>query len=164
MPGIYCILGDILTEFTPNTTGILKLMAQQELKYRKLDKELTYYDVLDDIFLTSRIVGERGGIHRTVFELLQTGVRTIRDYIFSKNFIVETAVNSASKAAYLSLLIKHNISEVERFDKDINLNLLEIRVPEYKKFKSIKKFDPEAYFYWYKCIEIIEQEVSGATS
>lgn len=146
IPSADCILGDKLTAFVPNTTGIpygknkeleiikqlfdvanlfnkmksveivgemFKLMAQQELVYRELDKELTYQDVLDDIFQTARIIGERGRIEKPFFALLQTGVRTIKDYIFSKNFIVETAVNSASKAAYLSLLIKYEIEEAE---------------------------------------------------
>jgi len=39
----------------------------------------------------------------------------------------------------------------------MDLNLLKISAPEFKKFKSVKKFDSEAYFYWYKCIEIIEK-------
>jgi len=34
---------------------------------------------------------------------------------------VENAVNSASKAAHLSLLIKYEIGNVERFDPELNL-------------------------------------------
>lgn len=68
---------------------------------------------------------------------------------------MESAVNSASKAAYLSLLIKYGYSEVEQYDKDIDLRNLEIANTDYKKFKTIMKFDPEAYFYWYKSIEFI---------
>ena len=44
----------------------------------------------------------------------------------------------------------------------MDLNLLEIKAQKFKKFKSIKKFDPEAYFYWCKSVEIIEKEVSDA--
>ncbi|WP_210200636.1 nucleotidyl transferase AbiEii/AbiGii toxin family protein [Alkalicoccus urumqiensis] len=188
MPSIDCILGDKLTAFAPNTTGIpygknkeleiikqmfdvgnlfdsmnninvvnetFKSMAQQELNYRGMDKDHTYVDVLDDIFNTSRILSARGGIERETYELLENGVKTIKDYIFSRNFIVEAAVNSAAKAAYLSLLLKHDIKQVERFDSRLDLQALKITSPDFKKFKSIIKFDPEAYFYWYKCIEII---------
>ena len=190
MPSVDCILGDKLTAFAPNTTGIpygknkeleiikqlfdvanlfdamkdiktvahtFKSMAQQELGYRGLEKIFTYQDVLDDIFNTSKIIGERGGVEKPIFTQLQTGVKTIKDYIFSKNYIMETAVNSASKAAYLSMMLKNDKKEVERFDNKMDLNLLKISAPEFKKFKSVKKFDSEAYFYWYKCIEIIEK-------
>ena len=182
------ILGDKLTAYAPNTTGIpygkdkeleiikqlfdvanlfdimenietvsetFKRMAQQELIYRGKDKKFTYEDVLDDIFETSRIISERGRIEKDIFEYLQTGVNRIKNYIFSKNYIMESAVNSASKAAYLSLLIKYELKDVERYDKEIDLQKWIITDTEFKKFKSIMKFDPEAYFYWYKSIEII---------
>lgn len=195
MPSVDCILGDKLTAFAPNTTGIpygqnkeleiikqlfdvanlfdsmnnvevvgetFKSMAQQELEYRGMDADYTYDDVLDDIFNTSKILAARGGIEQSTYALLENGVRTIKDYIFSMNYIVEAAVNSAAKAAYLSLLLKYDTKHVERFDSGVDLQSLKITSPEFKKMKSIIKFDPEAYFYWYKCIEIIEQE-SAAT-
>lgn len=191
MPSTDCILGDKLTAYAPNTTGIpygkgkeleiikqlfdvanlfdvmedinivaetFKVMTQQELVYRDLDKECTYEDVLEDIFETSRIISERGRIEKEIFKSLQTGVNRIKDYIFSKNYILESAVNSASKAAYLSLLIKYNLTEVAKYDENINLRDLTITHTDFTKLKSIIKFDPEAYFYWYKSIEIISQQ------
>lgn len=196
MPSADCILGDKLTAYAPNTTGIpygkgkeleiikqlfdvanlfdimenvetvsetFKMMAQQELLYRGKDKEFTYEDVLDDIFETSRIISERGRIEKGIFGYLQTGVNRIRAYIFSKNYILESAVNSASKAAYLSLLIKHDLTDFERYDKKIDLQRLVITNTEFKTFKSIVKFDPEAYFYWYKSIEIISKQYAEET-
>jgi hypothetical protein len=189
VPSVDCILGDKLTAYAPNTTGIpygknkeleiikqlfdvgnlfdemhdvntvsqtFKQMALQELIYRERDNELSYGDVLDDIFETSRILSERGRIEKDVYDQLQLGVNRIKDYIFSKNYIVESAINSASKAAYLSLLIKHEIADVERFDPKIDLREFVIKHPDFKKFKTIMKFDPEAYFYWYKSIEILD--------
>jgi len=188
MPSVECILGDKLTAFAPNTTGIaygenkemeiikqlfdvgilfdemkdveavsntFRQMAQQELMYRERDHELTYENVLDDIFETSRILSERGRIEKAIFAHLQTGVNRIKDYIFSKNYIVESAVNSASKAAYLSLLLKYEITNIERFDPTINLREYVIEYPGFRKAKTIMKFDPEAYFYWYKSIELL---------
>lgn len=187
MPSIDSILGDKLTAYAPNTTGIpygknkemeiikqlfdvgnlfnemkdiktvsntFKQMVEQELVYRKRENDLTYVDVLDDIFETSRILSERGRYEKDLYDQLQVGVNRIKDYIFSSNYIVERAVNSASKAAYLSLLIKHNMTDVERFDPKINLKNYVIDHPDFKKFKTIMKFDPEAYFYWYKSIEL----------
>ncbi len=193
VPSVDCILGDKLTAYAPNTTGIpygnnkeleiikqlfdvgnlfdemnevnmvsrtFKQMAQEELIYRERDDELSYEDVLDDIFETSRILSERGRIEKDVFDQLQLGVNRIKDYIFSRNYIVESAINSASKAAYLSLLIKHEIADVERFDPKVDLRELVIEHPEFKKFKTIMKFDPEAYFYWHKSIEILNQKTA----
>lgn len=193
IPSIDCILGDKLTAYAPNTTGIsygkdkeleiikqlfdianlfdsmenleivsqtFRQMAQQELIYRGKDKDITYEDVLDDIFETSKILGERGRIEKDIFKQLQLGVNRIKNYILSKNYILESAVNSASKAAYLSLLIKHNITEVKRYKEGIDLRALVIDHPDYLKFKTIMKFNSEAYFYWYQCINILSLETA----
>jgi hypothetical protein len=197
VPSVDCILGDKLTAYAPNTTGIpygkskeleiikqlfdvgnlfdemndvntvsqtFKQMAQQELIYRERNEELSCRDVLEDIFETSRILSERGRIAKDVYDQLQLGVNRIKDYIFSRNYIVESAINSASKAAYLSLLIKHEITDVEKFDPKVDLRELVIEHPDFKKFKTIMKFDPEAYFYWYKSIEILSQKTAEETS
>ena len=197
VPSVDCILGDKLTAYAPNTTGIpygkskeleiikqlfdvgnlfdemsdvntvsqtFKQMAQQELIYRERDEESSYRDVLEDIFETSRILSERGRIEKDIYDQLQLGVNRIKDYIFSRNYIVESAINSASKAAYLSLLIKHEMTDVEKFDPKVDLRELVIEHPDFKKFKTIMKFDPEAYFYWYKSIEILNQKTVEETS
>lgn len=191
MPSVDCILGDKLTAYAPNTTGIpygknkeleiikqlfdvgnlfdemedmdavrntFKQMAKQELEYREKDGDLSYVDVLNDVFETSKVLSERGRIDKVTYDHLQTGVNRIKDYIFSKNYILESAVNSASKAAYLSLLLKYEITVFEKFDPKINLREYVIEYPDFKKFKSILKFDPEAYFYWYKSIELLSFE------
>ena len=71
---------------------------------------------------------------------------------------MESAVNSSSKAAYLSLLIKYGIADFERFDPRLDLREYVIEHPDFKKFKTILKFDPQAYFYWYKSIELLRLE------
>lgn len=196
MPSVDCILGDKLTAYAPNTTGIpygknkeleiikqlfdvgnlfdemedvdavrntFRKMAGQELTYREKNEDLTYLDVLNDVFETSKILSERGRIEKETFDQLQTGVNRIKNYIFSKNYILESAVNSASKAAYLALLLKHDNSEVEKYDPKIDLREFAIEHPDFKKFKSIMKFDPEAYFYWYKSIELLSLEEAKAS-
>lgn len=195
MPSVDCILGDKLTAYAPNTTGIpygknkeleiikqlfdvgnlfdemedidavrntFKQMAKQELEYREKDLDLTYIDVLNDVFETSKVLSERGRIEKETYDQLQTGVNRIKDYVFSKNYILESAVNSASKAAYLSLLLKYEITVYDKFDPKINLREYVIEHPDFKKFKSILKFDAEAYFYWYKSIELMSSEETKA--
>jgi len=186
MPSVDCILGDKLTAFAPNTTGIpygknkeleiikqifdvsnlfdsmnnievvsqtFKSMAHQGFKYRGMDNDFNYEDVLDDIFTTAKIIGARGGIEKPIFTELETGIKTI------KNYIIETAVNSAAKAAYLSLLLKHDIKHVERFDKRIDLQTLSNSSPEFKIFKSIIKFDLKAYFYGINVLRLLKQSL-----
>lgn len=188
VPSIDNILGDKLTAFAPNTTGILfgqrkelEIIKQMfdvsnlfdqinkietvkesfmrivglELSYRNLEKSLGFIDVLDDIFETSRILSYRGKIEPEIFNMLEDGVIRIKSYIFSQNYIIERAVNSASKVAYLSLILKYNITEVIRFDPTINLNECKIEYKQLNGLKSILKFDPEAYFFWYQCSLIL---------
>lgn len=187
-PSIDCILGDKLTAFAPNTTGIqykkmkeleiikqlfdisnlfdecsdIKIIkntfikvANNELKYRKLN--ITYREVLNDIFNTSMILAGRGSseFSKDNFKELEKGVKTIKSFIFSKNFIIEDAVLCASKAAYLASLLNNDISKIERFDKSIDMSEIIIEHQPYRKcFKKIKNFNEEAYYYLYKAIEI----------
>jgi hypothetical protein len=44
----------------------------------------------------------------------------------------------------------------ERYDKKMDLSSVFIEKGEYKNLNSIKKFSPEAFFYWYRAIELLE--------
>lgn len=198
IPSIDCILGDKMTAFAPNTTGIpygtdkeLEIIKQlfdisnlfdevknletiretfinissKELEYRNLPN-LVFDNVLDDIIETSIIIAFRGGIEKDKYKQLEEGVKRIKGYIFSRNYIVEEAVLSASKAAYIALLLKNNALDIRYYSKKIDLEKLEINDPTFKKsFKSIIKFSPEGYYYWCKAIElyteITNQEIAS---
>jgi len=187
MPSIDCMLGDKLTAFAPNTTGIpygvnkeLEIIKQlfdisilfNEVKNLKVVRdtfinisknELTYRglpainagEIFDDIVDTSIIIAFRGGIKNDEFDKLLEGIKRIKSYIFSKNFILEEAVLSSSKAAYLALLLKNNIYNIEFFNDKKDVMHMDITDTRFKKsFKSIKKFSPEGYYYWYKFLEL----------
>ncbi len=189
-PSIDCILGDKLTAFAPNTTGIpynkskeleiikqlfdvsnlfdeindvnivaqtFKKIAAQELKYRNQD-EFNYIDVLDDIFKTAIIISSRGVVENLTFKMLEDGIRRIKPYIFSKNFIAENAIECAAKAAYIASVIKNELNYVEKYNTSINMNDISIKNKKYAKmFKGIKKFSPEAYYYLNKALELNEK-------
>lgn len=188
MPSIDCILGDKLTAYAPNTTGIpygvgkeleiikqlfdvanlfeemkdidavretFKQMAEQELSYRGKHKELSYIDVLDDIFNTSKALSAEGRVDAEDYKKLADGVRRIKGFILTQNYVIESAINSASKAAYLALILKHDIKEIEKFDPSINLNVYVIDDLNFPRFERIKKRNPEAYFYWHKSIALL---------
>jgi predicted nucleotidyltransferase component of viral defense system len=136
-------------------SSTFKKISVQELSYRKIQDKYTFFDVLDDTFNTSKIIAARGKIEKATFESLLEGIKRIRSFVFSKNYRLEHAVNDASKAAYLSLLIKHNIPCIKRYNSSIDLTQLKMKT-EYKKlFGTIIKFDPEAYYYLYCCSEIM---------
>lgn len=186
MPSIECILGDKLTAFAPNTTGIpygvnkeleiikqlfdisilfdeiknlsavsdtFSNVAKNELRYRGLAIDLD--EIYDDIIDTSIIIAFRGKIKKEEFASLLEGIKRVRSFIISKNFILEEAVLSAAKAAYLAVLLKNGIYNIEFFNnKEDTMNLDIIDDKFRNNFKSIKKFSIEAYYYLYKFAEI----------
>ncbi|MBC1500619.1 nucleotidyl transferase AbiEii/AbiGii toxin family protein [Listeria weihenstephanensis] len=185
VPNIENILGDKLTAFAPNTTGIpygkgkemeiikqlfdieslfdqsnnlaeikvsFNTCANQELAYRQLH-DMNPMDVLKDILKTACIIGGRGSSDNIIFLQLEDGVRRIKSHIINRNYIMEEAVISASKAAYLVSLFDSGITEIERFDSSQALPDL-IGTPLFKKMAKIKKFSPEAYYYFAKAQEL----------
>lgn len=139
--------------------------AAQELKYRRKGN-LNSRDVLEDIFNTSLIICAQGAVCRDEYSQLQDGVNRIKDFIFSKNYIMRDALVSASKAAYLSQLLLKGKSTVERFDNQ-NMSDWKIDSPisvrednqvwRVKNINNVKKTSAEAYFYLYKTFELINE-------
>ena len=87
---------------------------------------------------------------------MENGIRRIKSHIINRNYIVEEAVVSASKAAYLSMLLKHQQDEIEKYHPKETLPELE-GVPLFKKMAKIKNFSPEAYYYFAKAQELIRE-------
>ncbi|EAF1795625.1 nucleotidyl transferase AbiEii/AbiGii toxin family protein [Listeria monocytogenes] len=185
IPDIENILGDKLTAFAPNTTGIpygkgkemeiIKQLfdieslfnqsknlteiktsftkcAEQELNYRELHDK-SPKDVLEDILKTACILGGRGSHENETFLQLQDGISRIKAHIINRNYIVEEAVISASKAAYLASLLKSNRTKIEHFDSSQTLPEL-VGKPLFKKMGKIIKFSPEAHYYFAKAQEL----------
>lgn len=187
VPDIENLLGDKLTAFAPNTTGIsygqgkeMEIIKQlfdieslfdqaedlpeikkaftkcatQELTYRGL-YNLQPEHVLDDIFKTACIIGGRGSSDKVIFLRLEDGIRKIKSHIISKNYIVEEAAVSAAKTAYLVALLKSDQNKIIRYDTQQPLPNL-VGAPLFKKMASIKKFSPEAYYYFSKAQEFMK--------
>ncbi|MBM3700442.1 MAG: nucleotidyl transferase AbiEii/AbiGii toxin family protein [Actinobacteria bacterium] len=186
MPSVECMLGDKLTAFAPNTTGIpygvnkeleiIKQMfdisilfneaknlravsdtfsnvAKNEIRYRNLKVDLC--EIYKDIIDTSITVASRGKYKIDEFSSLLEGIKRVRSFIISTNFILEEAVLSAAKVAYLAALLKNNIYDIAFFNNKEDILNLEITDGKFSNnFKTIKKFSPEAYYYLYKFVEI----------
>lgn len=199
VPGKADILGDKLTAFAPNTTGIpyfkggkdcsmeiikqlfdvaslfditddlrivsetFKKFAFVELQYRNLDPE-NISQVLDDIYQTSFCICMKGQIEPDTFKQLQTGIKRIQSFIHGEKYNLDRAITSASKAAYLSVLINKRITKVKHFDPKNIESLREaiINEPILTKLNKLKKSNTEAFFYWNEIGKI--HKVSGACS
>jgi len=185
------ILGDKLTAFAPNTTGIpyfkkddsmsmeiIKQLydignlfdavhdletikttfyrfAKTEIAYRNTNK-ISESDVLDDIYQTSLSIVTRGADGKGNFDELQNGIRRVSGFIFSESYHIEKAIVHASKAAYLSALIKHNAKTISKYKNPIQAKDWQIGEPLNHKLNKLKKSNTEAFFYWYKIYELIK--------
>lgn len=198
VPSCADLLGDKLTAFAPNTTGIpyfkgekdcsmeiikqlfdiaslfditddltivcttFKLFASVELSYRNLDP-MNIRQVLDDIYHTALCVCLRGQIDNEHFKLLQTGIKRIQSFIHSEKFTIDRAIVSASKAAYLSILIKKDIVKFQHFvpDQIENLRNAIIKDPNLAKLNKLKKSNIEAFFYWNEIDKLLNNTLSS---
>ncbi len=127
--------------------------AKTELAYRKASG-ITETDVLADIFHTALCIASRGELGKGDFDELQSGIRRVAGFIFSENYHIEKAIVSASKASYLSALISSDKTKIEKFDNPMQIKDWMISNPSYNKLNKLKKSNPEAFFYWYKTIEL----------
>jgi predicted nucleotidyltransferase component of viral defense system len=190
VPSLEDLLGDKLTAYAPNTTGIPYLksgnsmsmeiikqlydignlfdaaediniikntfssFAKTELIYRN-HNQLNEIDVLDDIYQTSLCIITRGTDGKGNFEELQKGIQRISGFIFSESYNIEKAITHASKAAYLSCLIKDGAQSFEKFSNPTQMKDWLIDEPLNNKLNKLKKSNPEAFFYWYKIYELL---------
>lgn len=184
MPSANDLLGDKLTAFAPNTTGVpyfkkgnsmnmeinkqlydvaclfdlfddldavrntFEKIVVNELRY-KGGCGITATDVLDDIFQTSLCISTRGMQGKGEFDELMAGIKKVNGFIFSEPYQIDKAIVGASKAAYLSALIKSGASGFRRFSDPLQIKDWQIEQMEYNKLNKLKKSNVEAFFYWY---------------
>ena len=179
------ILGDKLTAFAPNTTGILyeknkpveiikqlydigslfdvvknisvvkktfNSIAKAEGEYRNIN--ISPAQVLDDIFETAFMISMRD-VEDKNFQHLQKGVSNIYNFIFIEKFKIESAITCASKAAYISQLIKQGAKQIDhRFSGPEEIKDWSIENLQYNKLNRLKKLIPEAFYYWYHALNL----------
>ncbi|MEN9443679.1 MAG: hypothetical protein RIS47_569, partial [Bacteroidota bacterium] len=185
------ILGDKLTAFAPNTTGIpyyksnrsmsmeimkqlfdignlfdvvkdvnriketFFLISQTELIYRNLPNH-TPNDVLNDIIQTALGISTWGKAGECNYAEIQKGIERLKQFVISDRFLIDNAILAASKAAYISTLMKTGNTEIQCFDKATDLSELSILDPTYNKLNKLKKNNREAFWYWWNTFKISE--------
>lgn len=130
-------------------------IASQELAYRVLD-ELTPEDVLMDTFYTAVLIGMRGPSSNHEYAALIEGFKKLVAFIYSGFFSLDSAILCASKAAYLCVLILKRINSVSRFDQSLDLSTWSIANPDYNRLNKLKKTSPEAFYYFYQALALMD--------
>jgi hypothetical protein len=99
-------------------------------------------------------MGMNGKLYPENFAELKRGVQSFAPYVFDNKFSFTDAVNKASKAAYISKLLK-NGKKIEKYNSTLNLKNALISDSAYRRLNKVKKADPEAFFYFMKSCEIL---------
>lgn len=189
VPGFDDILGDKLTAFAPNTTGIpyekggqsrameiikqlydignifedannplvtattFHAFAKTELGYRDISGDTKL--VLDDIIDTSLTISTRGQLGSGKLEVLMHGIAQLKQYIFSENYHIEKTITHAARAAYITALIRTEEKTIQRFTDPMEIKDWNIANQQYNKLNKLKKNNPEAFYYWYQALTLL---------
>ena len=98
-------------------------------------------------------ISTRGKDGEANFKILHKGISQVKAFIFSESYHIEKAIVHASKSAYLTKLIEHRNSSIERFSDPLEIRDWVIEQPFHTRLNKLKKSNPEAFFYWYKVYE-----------
>ncbi len=197
------LLGDKLTAFAPNTTGIpyikkvigrgglpqerhcsmeiikqlfdvaslfdhtndltvargtFKKIAAIELDYRLMDSS-DLLPILDDIYTTAELICTGLYTNDKGFEYqeLVLGINQIRSLIISEKYNHYSAIVNASKAAYLSVLLRKGINEITRYDPNTDLRPVKLDTPIHPAINKLKAVRPEAFFYWMQIEKLLAE-------
>ena len=197
VPSVNSILGDKLTAFAPNTTGIpywlnnpnspdkrleiikqlydvsnlidhcnntdetynvFKIITAQQIEYRKL--AITTDDVIDDIFNTALLLAKREKNKtepdKSRFAELQSGLKMFGGHLIRRKFRIEDAIVAAAKAACFTQNIKSSTeNSFELFRADSAVFDHDILNTDFNFLNRFKRTNKQAYFYWYKCLEMM---------
>ncbi len=146
-------LFDAATDFRQVGQAFQNVVAIQ-LAYRSLRK-LTPTDVLQDAFDTACIIGMRGSAAGNEYAELSEGFKKLAAFIYSGHFTIDTAILCAAKAAYLAALLIRQKNSIGRFGPGQDLASWMISNPDYNKLNKVKKNSPEAFFYYFRALELM---------
>jgi hypothetical protein len=143
---------------TNETNIVFQTIATHQIKYRKL--AITVTDVTDDIFRTALILAKREKNttqpEMSYFDDLQKGIKMFEGHLIKTKFRIENAIVASAKTACFTQQLK--------IAKDIPFELFQQNSEVFKKdivntdfnfLNRFKKTNNQAYFYWYKCLELM---------
>jgi hypothetical protein len=90
------------------------------------------------------------------FEQLFLGIRNFTNFIIG-SFNIDEATAAAAKVAYLTELIKTDAKVIERYINPNQISDWMIEGNDFNKLNKLKKNNPEAFYYWYRALEIVNK-------
>lgn len=127
--------------------------AKTELGYRNIGGDPN--QVLDDIIDTSLTICTRGQLGGGNLDALMHGIAQLKQYIFSENYHIEKAITHAARAAYIAAIIKAEEKPIKRFTNPLEVKDWNITNQQYNKLNKLKKSNPEAFFYWFNALTLL---------
>ena len=170
VPSAPDILGDKLTAFAPNTTGIpyFKVNKQGESKDCSLEICKQLFDVgrlfekVDDLTITSDSFKKIAAVELSYrglpndFAQLQQGVSRLKSFMYKQKYIIDHAIVDAARAAYLATLIEKRVNTIEKYHSPQDAVNLQIADTLTNKLNKLRGPLPEAFFYWAKTSELMQ--------
>lgn len=183
-PTLEAILGDKLTAYGPNTTGVPLTKPMEAMKQvydiavifdrvltlntvrqnfiKVAERELVYrgfksddYKVIfDDIIKTSHNFCVYGKLNKETYTIMQSGVSRLNNFIYGDKFREPQAQIAVAKIAYLSKKLEADSFDIERFNKSIDMKSWVISDHHFSALNKLKKHNLEAFYYWYKIFEL----------
>lgn len=181
-PSFDAILGDKLTAFAPNTTGILysknrpvEIVKQlfdvaflfDRISDIKVVKNTFYKIAIEEIRYRNLNISTNDVLTDTwntcfliatrdsstdAFKHIQLGLKNFVNFTIER-FSIDEAISASAKVAYLTrLLSKEEIPKIEKFNNPLIIKDWLIENLSYNKLNKLKKNNPEAFFYWYKSL------------
>lgn len=129
-------------------------IASTQLSYHNLSR-LTPADVLQDTFDTACIIGRRGSTASDEYAEMLEGFKKLAAFIYSGYFSLDTAILCAAKTAYLASLLLTHENMLKRFETGQDIASWTISDPNYNKLNKIKKTSPEAFFYFFRALDLM---------
>lgn len=147
------LLFDSLDDFRKISSTYTKIYTQQN-NYR--GNKFTIEEVLkDSIFAASKIclLDLKGNVEDKASAELRIGVKSINNFLLSRDYNLSKAKISAAKAALLSSLLLFNKKDLPindiRFGPDKLPGLKDLELPkEFKSLNTLKKINVESFYYW----------------
>jgi len=128
-------------------------IAEHEIKQMK--KPITHFDVLEDTLYYAFLIGHGSKTDKEKYDSLKKGYNDFNRFVSDLSFDENKAVLSASKAAYLATLLKSDYTgKIQKCSDEIDMTEWVIAQKDYKAFNDYKFSNPQAFFYWYKTINI----------
>lgn len=140
------------------TIEVFRTIAMHQIKYRNL--AITVDDVIDDIFHTALLLAKRdkntAEQERACFLDLQNGLTMFSGHLIKTKFHIENAIVAAAKAACFTQNIKlASKTPFELYQANAEIFSKNIINTDFNFLNRFKKTNKQAYFYWYKCLELM---------